>query len=77
MSACATSSWPWIETPPAPAGRVPMPAVVLGPASVNHGFVCNQGAFRIVVTSLFYARDIVLAPPILARPRAGGPGRAG
>jgi hypothetical protein len=60
-----TSSWPWVESAPAPAGREAVPRVVLSPASPDAGFVCNDGAFRIVVTNLFYARNIVLAPPFL------------
>jgi hypothetical protein len=61
----ATSSWPSIEPPPGPAPTDRAPHVVLGPASADRGFVCNDGPFRIVVTRLFYARDIVLAPPFL------------
>jgi hypothetical protein len=70
----ATSSWAWVETPRAPVGPATVPRVVLAPASADRGFVCNDGAFRIVVYSLFYARDIVLAPPFLPAHEPAGRG---
>jgi len=62
----ATSSWPSVEARPEPAGGVPTAPVVLAPASADRGFACNDGAFRAVVTRLFYMRDIRLAPAFLA-----------
>ena len=74
---CATSSWPWAEMQPGPAGREPSWRVVLAPAAADRGFVCNDGAFRVALTGLFYVRTVKYATaswPQPDRPQAGGNG---
>jgi hypothetical protein len=62
----ATSSWPSVEALPGAAGRSPTARVVLAPASADRGFACNDGAFRAVLTRLFYVREVRLAPAYLS-----------